>query len=110
MDVHIRRAVVVGLRLRGVDVVTAQEDGTDRLSDPLLLDRATGLNRVLFTHDTDLLSETARRSRLKLTYRGVVYAHPLKVSIGRMIDDLELLATATDLGDWENRLEYLPLR
>ncbi|HKQ77688.1 MAG TPA: hypothetical protein VJ810_28590 [Blastocatellia bacterium] len=29
MDVHIRCAVTQGLRLRGVDVVTAQEDGTE---------------------------------------------------------------------------------
>ena len=26
MDVHVRRAVTAGLRLRGVDVLTAQED------------------------------------------------------------------------------------
>ena len=29
MDVHVRRAVTRGLRLRDVDVITAQEDGTD---------------------------------------------------------------------------------
>ena len=28
MDVHVRRAVTQGLRLRQVDVLTAQEDGT----------------------------------------------------------------------------------
>jgi hypothetical protein len=26
-DVHVRRAVTEGLRLRGVDILTAQEDG-----------------------------------------------------------------------------------
>lgn len=40
MDVHVRRAVTNGLRLRGVDVITAQEDGTARWSDDRLLDRA----------------------------------------------------------------------
>lgn len=57
MDVHVRRAVTEGLRLRGVDVLTAQEDGTRRLADPLLLDRANELGRVLFTQDDDLLRE-----------------------------------------------------
>ena len=41
MDVHVRRAVTAGVRLRGVDVLTAQEDGTGELPDPELLDRAT---------------------------------------------------------------------
>ena len=27
MDEHVHRAITAGLRLRGVDVVTAQEDG-----------------------------------------------------------------------------------
>jgi hypothetical protein len=40
MNVHIRRQITEGLRQRGVDVLTAQEDGTTRLSDSELLDRA----------------------------------------------------------------------
>jgi predicted nuclease of predicted toxin-antitoxin system len=59
MDVHVRRAVTEGLRQRGVDVVTAQEDGSATLDDPLLLDRASALGRVLFSQDGDLLRETA---------------------------------------------------
>lgn len=51
MDVHVRRSVTNGLRLRGVDVLTAQEDGGAGLDDPALLDRATSLERVLFTQD-----------------------------------------------------------
>lgn len=34
MDVHVKRAVTEGLRLRGVDVLTAQEDGTAEFEDP----------------------------------------------------------------------------
>jgi hypothetical protein len=43
MDVHIPKAITIGLRLRGVDVLTAQEDGTITLSDADLLNRATNL-------------------------------------------------------------------
>ena len=49
MDVHVRRAVTVGLRRRGVDVLTAQDDGSDLLEDPELLDRASALGRVLYS-------------------------------------------------------------
>ena len=63
MDVHVRRAVAAGLRLRGVDVLTAQEDDTGELPDPELLDRATELGRALFTQDDDLLREAKRRQQ-----------------------------------------------
>ena len=51
MDVHVQRAISEGLRLRGIDVLTAQEDGGQRLPDPELLNRATVLGRVLFSQD-----------------------------------------------------------
>jgi predicted nuclease of predicted toxin-antitoxin system len=62
-DVHVHRAITEGLRLRGVDVLTAQEDGARRLPDGELLNRATALGRVLFTQDVDLLREAAQRQR-----------------------------------------------
>jgi hypothetical protein len=57
VDVHIPRAIVIGLRLRSVDVLTAQDDHASSFTDPALLDRATSLGRVLFSFDTDLLKE-----------------------------------------------------
>ena len=110
MDVHIRRAVSVSLRLRGVDVLTAQQDGAPRLPDPELLDRATSLDRVLVSGDSDLLREAAQRQRTSRSFSGVIFAHQLRVSVGQMIHDLELLAKFTDPEDHVNRVEYLPLR
>jgi hypothetical protein len=40
MDVHAPRPITRGLRRRGVDVLTAQEDGAARAPDPELLRRA----------------------------------------------------------------------
>lgn len=99
----------MGLRLRQVDVLTAQEDGTRRFSDPDLLDRATVLNRVLFTRDEDLLREAARRQQNREFFAGVIYAHQLRVSIGQCIEDLELLAKGNEPEDFANMVEYLPL-
>lgn len=110
MDVHVRRAISNGLRLRGVDVLTAQEDGTATLADPLLLDRATELGGVLFTHDDDLLHEAARRQRLGETFTGVVYAHQLNITVGECVSELELIAMLTDPEEWAGRIEYLPLK
>ncbi len=55
MDVHVPLAITEALRMREVDVLTAQTDDATRLEDPPLLDRATELDRVLFSRDKDLL-------------------------------------------------------
>jgi hypothetical protein len=43
MDHHVPRAITVGLRVRGVEVLTAEEDGAKAFDDPALLDRAGAL-------------------------------------------------------------------
>ena len=109
MDVHIRRAVTSALRLRSVDVLTAQEDGAAELDDDRLLQRATELGRVLVSQDEDLLREGAHRLRDGARFSGIIYAHQLRVTVGRMVEDLELIATATINEEWVGRIEYLPL-
>jgi hypothetical protein len=109
MDVHIPRAITTGLRLRGIDVLTAQEDNAHELSDPELLDRATALQRVLFTFDDDLLAEANRRQSEGIAFAGLIYAHPLRVTIGECVNDLEIIAKAGRIEDMVNRTEFLPL-
>ncbi|HEV8238003.1 MAG TPA: DUF5615 family PIN-like protein [Thermoanaerobaculia bacterium] len=75
LDHNLHGLVAGQLRARGVDVVTAFEDGRHELSDPLLLDRAEELGRVFVSHDRHLLREAARRNRLGIEFRGVVYCH-----------------------------------
>ncbi len=109
MDQHVPRAVTVGLRLRGIDVIAAYEDGASEFEDPVLLDRASALGRVLFTRDDDLLAEATRRQREGVSFGGVIYAHQLRVSIGAGIRDLEIIATAGESDDLLNRVLFLPL-
>jgi len=108
-DVHVRRAVTYGLRLRGVDVLTAQEDGAAEFEDDALLDRANKLNRVLFSQDDDLLREANKRQQTGENFAGVIYAHQLNITVGRCTDDLELIAKATESGEWLKTVVYLPL-
>jgi hypothetical protein len=109
MDHHVRRAITNGLRLRGVDVLTAQEDGAATLPDPQLLDRATALGRVLFSQDRDLLREAARRQDAGEPFAGVAFAEQLAITIGQCIRDLELIAKVYEPEDIAGRVEYLPL-
>jgi hypothetical protein len=109
MDAHIPRAITVGLRLRGIDVLTAQEDNAANLSDSELLERTRTLQRVLFTFDDDLVAIATQRQRRGIPFAGVVYAHPLHSSIGNCIHDLEIIAKVAELEDLANRVEFLPL-
>jgi predicted nuclease of predicted toxin-antitoxin system len=110
MDVHVPYPITLGLRLRGVEVLTAQEDSGDELEDDELLHRATKLNRILVSFDRDLLEEANKRQRTGEFFCGVVYGHQMRISIGQCVRDLELLAKASEPADFENRIEYLPLR
>jgi hypothetical protein len=109
MDVHVRRAVTNGLRMRGVDVITAQEDGAAMWPDDRLLDRAGVLGRVLFSQDDDLLAEAELRQREGRAFAGVIYAHQLAITIGQCVRDLELIAKVAEPDDLRTRVEYLPL-
>ena len=109
MDQHVPRAITIGLRRRGVDVLTAYEDDASEFDDPVLLDRATALGRVLFTQDEDLLAEATYRQRNNIPFGGVVYAHQLEVSIGDCIRDLELIAYASEAAEFENMVQHLPV-
>jgi hypothetical protein len=107
MDVHVHRAITDGLRARGVEVITAQEDGTAQWDDPDLLDRATDLHRVLFTNDQDLLRIVAERQQFGVPFAGVVYA-PQSSPIGRVLRGLEMCALACEPEDFTDGLTYLP--
>lgn len=109
MDVHVPRAVTNGLRRRGVDVITAQEDGdAATLDDSRLLDRATALGRPLYTQDDDLLAEAHKRQTEGGSFAGVIYSHQLQGPIGRCVNDLELIAKSCEVDDLTNRIEFIP--
>jgi predicted nuclease of predicted toxin-antitoxin system len=108
MDVHIPAAVTRGLRLRDVDVLTAQEDAHQQADDSTLLDRASELGRILVSQDDDLLAEAMMRQRHGKPFAGVIYGHQLEVTIGRMVNDLDLISKAGTREDLAGRVEYLP--
>ena len=109
MDVHVPQAVTEQLLRRGVDVLTAIEDGNAELADEVLLDWAGGLGRLIVTYDVRFKAMAEDWQRSGRDFIGLVYAHPLRASIGRLVHDLELIAKATDRGDWRSTVEHLPL-
>lgn len=63
MDVHVPAGVSEGLRRKQIDVRTAQEDSTGRMSDDELLTRSTAIGRVLLTQDAGFLEIAAQWQR-----------------------------------------------
>ncbi|HZW31537.1 MAG TPA: DUF5615 family PIN-like protein [Isosphaeraceae bacterium] len=109
MDHHVDAAITAGLRRRGVDVLTCQQDGTTTWDDERLLDRATRLGRVLFSQDDDLLAIAHQWPRTNRSFAGLGYSHQLDLSIGQAVRDLEWIAGVYDPDDTRDRVEYLPL-
>jgi hypothetical protein len=109
MDVHLPQAVTEQLLRRNVDVRTAIEDGMAESPDDDLLRRSTELGRVMVTFDVRFKALAEEWQRSGPTFGGLVYAHPLRSPIGRLVLDLELIANATDEDYWLNRVEHLPL-
>lgn len=110
MDVHVPASITNALRLRGVDVLTAQEDRADRFADAALLDRAGALGRVLFSRDADLLREATKRQHSLVEFPGLIYAHQLDATIGQCVEDLELIAKASDPQELSSQVVYLPVQ
>jgi predicted nuclease of predicted toxin-antitoxin system len=108
-DEHVPRAVAHGLRLRGIDVLTVQDDDLRGVADSQLLDRATKLGRPLFSQDRDLVVEARRRQKEGIAFSGVIYAAQSRVTVGVCVRDLYMIAEAAREGELENQVEFLPL-
>jgi Domain of unknown function (DUF5615) len=108
-DVHVPIAIVTELRKRSVDVLRAQDDGADELADALLLDRAKELDRVLVSSDKDFLVEVQQRQRKASDFAGVIHYRPARVSLGQVIEDLELVAKLIEPRELQSQLIYLPI-
>lgn len=109
MDHHVPSAITRGLRQRGVDVLTADEDGCAEADDDVILARAEHSGRLVYTNDDDFLAIAHRWLAVGRHFAGLAYAHPLRISVRQAIESLEVIAKASDPPDSRNIIYYLPL-
>jgi len=109
MDVHVPYPITEQLRRRGIQVLTAQEDGREEAIDELLLLRSTELGYVLFTQDIRFRVMAEDWQRQGRAFGGLIFGHPLHASLGRYVQDLELIAKVTESEEWVNQVGWLPL-
>ncbi len=101
-DEHIAKAVIKGLRSRGIDAISCAEAKMIAASDEVQLAFATRENRVIITYDNDFLKLHANG----IQHAGITFAsNPL--TIGEMISILLLLHEVLDSEDMINQIEFI---
>ena len=101
-DEHVPRAVVRGLRERGIDTLTVSEAGMFGAGDEELLAFARREGRVLFTQDEDFL----RLHTSGVEHAGIVYVRQ-PTTIGDMIYGLMLVVEVLDSEEMKGHVEFL---
>ena len=100
-DENVSRAIIHGLRQRGVSVLSVPEADMLSASDEEQLAFAVKQKRVIFTHDDDFLKLTAG-----LEHAGIVYGSQ-QLSIGNIIRGLMLIYDVLSAEDMKNQVEFL---
>jgi len=105
-DAPVNKAIVNGLRLRGVEAITAQEDGLGDAPDTKILERVTELSRLLVTTDYDFLVLADLWLKEGRSFSGVIFLKP-GLSIGYVVEELEFFAKAGEPEDFKNKVIFL---
>ena len=108
-DQHDPRTIALGLRRLGIDVLTSDEDGAADWPDERILERATALERIVFSCDADFLEMASNWWTRGHPFTGVVYAHQLHITIGQAVRDLELIARVLSEDEIRNQVMHLPI-
>jgi len=84
-DVHIPGAITEQLRLRGVDVLSANEEGTNRLRDDELLTTASALRNITYG-TADQLPRVSQELRLRCSRCGTCAVY----DVGTIFSDVDV--------------------
>ncbi len=110
-DEDFNNNIVRGLLRRkpDLDIVRIQDVGLSGADDPAVLEWCAREGRVLLTHDVSTMTRHAyARVDAGQSMPGVFEVHQT-LSIGRVIEDILLLAECSLEGEWEGQVRYLPL-
>ena len=110
-DEDLNGRIVRGVRRRisNLDSTTAQEAGLRDALDPAVLEWAAAQGRVVISHDHRTMRAYAEeRLKAELPMAGLILVRQA-APIGRVIDDLVLMAEITTAEEWDGKIVFLPL-
>ena len=103
--------IVRGVRRRtlALNTVTALEAGLGEATDDAVLERASTESRVVISHDYSTMRTCAEgRLRAGLPMAGLILV-PQDVQLGKVIEELVLIAETTSPEEWQGHIVFLPL-
>ncbi|MEY3825391.1 MAG: hypothetical protein RLZZ148_203 [Cyanobacteriota bacterium] len=109
-DENFDNNIVRGLFRRNpeIDIVRVQDVGLSGKDDPTVLEWAAKEERILLTHDVATITRYAYdRVRQGQPMPGVIEIST-DAPIGRVIEDVLLLAECGQEGELEGQIQYLP--
>jgi predicted nuclease of predicted toxin-antitoxin system len=101
-DEHIPKAVIEGLRRRGVDVLSTYEAGMLAAADREHLELAKSQGRIILTQDDAFLRLHATGQE----HGGIVYARQ-QTPIGELIRGLMLIYQVLEADEMKGHIEFL---
>jgi hypothetical protein len=96
-------------RIPRLDAVTAFEVGMGEATDPQLLIWAAREGRVIVTHDRKTMPMHAADLVSAGDNIAGLLVVPRRLSLQRVLEDLELMITCSENDEWLNVIHYLPL-
>lgn len=110
-DENFNNDIVRGLLRRkpDLDIVRVQDIGLRGAEDPIILEWAAKESRVVLTHDAATMAYFAyQRVKAGLSMPGVIEVAD-DLPIGKVIEDILILAQYSEQHEWEGQVIYLPL-
>jgi hypothetical protein len=106
-DENVDERIVLGLRLRGVDVLTAHAATMIGRSDEDQLSKSTFEGRVLITSDQDFLRLDRQWSVEGKTHSGIIFYSQYHTNVGTCIWGIKLIADLLAPEEMMNHVEFI---
>jgi hypothetical protein len=103
LDEHMDTAIAVGLRRRGIDVITTAEAGLLTVSDAEQISFAFAENRIFVTRERGIAAEVPSG----VSHAGIVIARSGRRNIGPTLLALVRLHRTKQAEEMVDRIEYL---
>src|SRR5262245_12055141 len=111
-DENFDNRIIHGLLRRNaaLDIVRIQDTEIAEADDPTVLAWAAREGRILVTHDVNTVTRYANERIVAGNPMPGVFEVSDSMPIGQAIEELLLIVECSREGEWEGRIEYLPLK
>ena len=93
-----------------IDLQRAQDVGLSGIDDPTVLEWCAQESRILLTHDFKTITKYAYERVAEGLYMPGVFEVFQHVPIVDVIDEILLLNECSNSSEWENQVQFIPLK